>query len=168
MKNRKNYVWVLVGMIVVLGGLLLASSKAVPESFLYSTRLNVYENMMAKLKTDDYQKASYYISLGEARLSELEALKGQKKLDSAIANNVRNSFNNDTIMVQNLIISLGQKEGNNSQKVLQLSEDLDVQIERAKAIYNIDQLEVLPEDAPVPKATSTTPTTKSTTTKKVK
>ena len=161
MKNRKNYVWVLLAVIVLVIGGLFASANSSPESLLYSLRTNVWEKAVLMTKGNDFNKANYHLQLADQRLSELESLKAKNTLNSAAGNKVRDNFNNETIAVQNLILSLTKTEGANSQKVLQLSERLDVQIEHAKAIFNIDEPEVLDEGVPLPKATSTATSTQS-------
>lgn len=155
MKNRKKYVWPVSAIITIIAVILLLGSKSGPEDILYPIRLNVWEPLLAKTKTNEVNKANYYLSVGDSRLRELASLKAQNKLNIPDGLKARDNFNNQTINVQNIILDLTKKESVGSKDVLQLSEDLDVQIEKAKAIFNIDQLEVLGEGVPVPQATST-------------
>jgi hypothetical protein len=153
MKNTK----ILLGLLVVViagFGYLFVSSKATLKSKLYPSRINLVEKLNGMTKIGEVAKAKYALSLAEIRLNELQSLKDKNNLESE-GSLARDNFNQQTILVQNAIINLTGKEGTDTKDILQLSEDLDVIIERAKAIYNIDQLEVLPEGAPIPKATST-------------
>lgn len=155
MKNKNKYLLAVGVLIVLVVGLLFSASKANPNSRLYPIKLNIVEKAFGLPKFDVYQKGLYEVSLGDRRLGELQTLKDQNLLNTGAGNSARDNFNQHTIEVQNIIIDLTNKDGANSQKVLQLSDNLYVQIEKAKEIFNIDQLEVLPEGAPIPKATST-------------
>jgi hypothetical protein len=155
MKNKKYYLIGLLLVVLLTAGVLFGSKNAQPGNSLYSVRINILEKVTGLSKSGDYEKGTYAIALGEERLKELKALKENKNLDSVTGNNVRDNFNQQTITIQNAINNLTQKDGINSKQVLGLAEVLDVQIEQAKAIFNIDQLEVLDEGVPLPKATST-------------
>ena len=154
MKN-KNYYVAIGAIVVLLVGTLVIAGKSGPESSLYSLRIGIVEPLFGAAKSGDLAKANYALSLADTRLQELQILKDKNLLTNKPANIARDNFNQQTIVVQNSILNLTKKEGANAHDVLQLSEDLDVDIEKAKAIFNIDQLEILPEGAPIPKATTT-------------
>ncbi len=151
MKNKKYYLLTILAVIFLAIAAIFISAKSQPESFLYPVRLSVFEKLIALTKKDDYEKAVYALNLSENRLQELENLKEKNLLDTKSGKLTRDDFNSQTVLAQSIILDLSAKEGINSQKVLELSEILFVQIERAKEIFNIDQLEKLPEDAPLPK-----------------
>jgi hypothetical protein len=153
MKKTKIIVGFLV-LVVLMVVILFVSLKALPGSSMYTFRLNFSEKIMGITKLNDLEKAKYALYLADQRLNELSTMKDKNTLGNG-ENLTRDNFNQQTMVVQNSIINLSRKEGGEAKDVLQLSEDLDVQIEKAKAIFNLDQLEVLPEGAPVPKATST-------------
>jgi hypothetical protein len=157
MKNIKikYFLLALVAVVVVLGGVMFAAKNATPESPIYTLRINVLEKLTEMTKSDEYAKAEYALALGGQRLSELEVLKEKQMLDTVVGNMARDNFNQQTISVQSVAMNLAQKEGLSSQKVLQLAESLEVQIEQAKVIFNIDQLEVVDEGVPVEKVKST-------------
>ncbi len=152
--NIKYILLALLAVIIVLGGVVFASKNAAPESPIYTVRINGLEKIMGVIKSGEYAKAEYALALGEQRLAELENLKQKQMLDSVVGNMARDNFNQQTINVQSVAMNLAQKEGLSSQKVLQLAESLEVQIEQAKVIFNIDQLEVVDEGVPVEKVKS--------------
>lgn len=155
MKNRKYYLVGLLAVVLLSAGVLFSSKNAQPGNSLYFVRTGVLEKVIGLTKSGDAAKGMYAVMLSGERLKELQVLKDAKNLDSVTGNGVRDNFNQQTIVIQNAINNLTQKDGVNSKEVLGLAEVLDVQIEQAKAIFDIDQLEVLDEGVPLPKATST-------------
>jgi len=155
MKNIKYILSGLVVLVVVLGGVVFSSKNASPESPIYTVRINVLEKLTEMTKSDEYAKGEYALTLGGQRLADLEVLKTKQMLDTVEGNMARDNFNQQTIAIQGYIIYLSGEKGFNNQEVLQLSENLDVLIEKAKIIFNIDQLEVVDEGVPVEKNKST-------------
>lgn len=155
MKKYKNYALVLAVLLILVISVLWVSSNATANSSLYTTRLNITEKILAIRYSGDFQKANYALDLAQKRLLDLQALKESKSLESAAGILARDNFNQQTIIAQQNIMALSQKEGVSATSVLTLTEGLDVVIEGAKAVFNIDQLEILDEGAPIPKATST-------------
>jgi hypothetical protein len=155
MKNIKYYLVAIVVLVLLFVGAVFGSKNALPDNLLYSVKTGVLEKITYLTKSGDVQKTDYALGLAEKRLEDLIYLKNKNQLTTTLGSKVRDNFNQQTIVAQEGIMKIGTKEGNNSKNALEFTERLMVDIEGAKAIFNIDQLPVVDEGVPVPKATTT-------------